>query len=494
MASTVHIIGGGLGALSGAIHLACRGFQVELFEQNRQLGGKMGEIWMGPYRFDTGPSLLTMPEVIEDLFQVAGCDSTDFFQMIPLSRLCRYFFADGSLLDASVDEAQMQAAIAALCPEDAQAYPSFLQYTRRIYELTQDTFLRTPIHELRQLCRLRHLPTLLRLSQIDPFRTMHGAITQHFSDPRMIQLFDRYATYSGSDPFQAPATLNIIPYVEYGLGGYYIQGGMYRLVEALAQVAQQQGVVIHLGARVEKILVTAGHVRGVSVDGEEYGADYVLCGADVVTTYNSLLDGLESEAESLNRLEPSLSGMVFLWGVNREFARLEHHNILFSADYRGEFQRIFQEQHVPDEPTVYVAITSKRDPGHAPAGCENWFVLLNMPYLTEDQDWELETKWMRQAVLARLQAVGVDVAPHIEVEHILTPRDFQELYGSNRGSIYGISSNARSTAFKRPPNRCRHVKGLYFAGGSSHPGGGIPLVLLSGKIASKLVMDAEGRA
>ncbi|MXV74698.1 phytoene desaturase [Candidatus Poribacteria bacterium] len=485
----VAVIGGGLGALSGAIRLAKLGFSVQLFEKNPKIGGKVNEAILNGYRFDTGASLLTMPFVIEELFDFAGFKRSDYLNFVPIDPICRYFFPDGSMMDASADKAKMETAIAQLSPNDVEAYKRFLKYAERIHDLTAEIFMFTPIHEFRKLMRPQYFQTLFRLHQIDPFRTVHQSVSRFFSDPRLVQLFDRYATYNGSDPFQAPATLNIIPYIEYGLGGYYIRGGIYRLVEALETVASERGVQIYTSAEVERICHVSKRVNGIQVNGEKVDADYVLCGADAVVAHYELIDGHQHQREKVNKLEPSLSGMVFLWGIKGKHPRLAHHNIIFSSDYNTEFRQIFKHQQVPDAPTIYIAITSKADAAHAPVDGENWFVLLNMPYLAPGQMWEKEKVRMRTVVLDRLKALGFDISDRIEVEQIYTPEDFAELYASNQGSIYGVSSNSKTTAFKRLPNRSRLLKGLYFAGGSVHPGGGIPLVILSGKMAATLLAE-----
>ena len=490
----VAVIGGGLGALSGAIRLARLGLSVQLFEKNPKIGGKVNEVVLEGYRFDTGASLLTMPSVIDELFDFAGFKRSDYLDFVLIDPICRYFFSDGAVMDASANQAKMRIAIQELSPDDVEAYQRFLKYAGRIHTLTSEIFMFTPIHEFKKLMKPRHFRTLFRLHQIDPFRSVHESVSRFFSDPRLIQLFDRYATYNGSDPFQAPATLNIIPYIEYGLGGYYVKGGIYRLVDALGTVARELGVRIHTSAKVEKICHDRKRVRGVQVNGKKVEADYVLCGTDAVVAYNELIDGHQKRRERLNRLEPSLSGMVFLWGVRAKHPKLAHHNIVFSSDYDAEFKQIFKHQQVPDEPTIYIAITSKADAAHAPTGGENWFVLLNMPYLAPEQVWETEKGRMRAMVLDKLKRLGFDIADRIAVEQVYTPEDFSELYASNRGSIYGISSNSRMTAFKRIPNRSRRLDGLYFAGGSVHPGGGIPLVILSGKMAATLIAeDNESR-
>ena len=491
---TVAVIGSGLGALSGAIRLARLGFSVQLFEKNPKLGGKVNEVVLADYRFDTGASLLTMPYVIDELFDFSGFKRSNYLDFVLIDPICRYFFPDGSMMDASADKEKMKTAIAQLSPSDVKAYERFLKYAERIHHLTAEIFMFTPIHEFRKLMRPRHFRTLFRFHQIDPFRTVHQSVSRFFSDRRLVQLFDRYATYSGSDPFQAPATLNIIPYIEYGLGGYYIKGGIYRLVDALKAVACELGIQMHTSAKVEKICHDGKRVSGVQVNGEKIEANYVLCGADAIVAHDELIDGHQTRQKRLNRLEPSLSGMVFLWGVRTKHPTLAHHNIIFSSDYSTEFKQIFRDWQVPNEPTIYIAITSKADAAHAPAEGENWFVLLNMPYLVPGQMWEKEKIRMRKVVLDRLKTLGLDIADQIEVEQIYTPKDFSELYASNQGSIYGVSSNSKTTAFRRLPNRSRLLTGLYFAGGSVHPGGGIPLVILSGKIAATLIYENHNRS
>ncbi len=492
MPKKVTVVGGGLAGLSSALRLAKMGFDVTLFEQNRSLGGKMNELRLDGYRFDTGPSLLTMPFVVDELFRFIEAEPSDSLEYIPLDPLCRYQFPDGTVFDASMDPVSMEAEIRRVAPDDVRSYRRFLRYSKRIFEHTADLFLWNPIHEISLSRFPMYLKSLTLLHRIDPLRTVHKAVASHFQDPKLIQLFDRYATYNGSDPYQAPATLNIIPYVEFGLGGFYISGGMYRLVEILQQMARARGVRIHHSTRVEKIQHNGEQVAGVRVGGESYRADYVICNVDVVTAYNQLLENLPHLHRQVTALEPSLSGLVFFWGKRGVTPDLKHHNIFFSNDYRQEFRQLFQELRAPDDPTVYIAISSKTDPGDAPAGRENWFVLVNMPYMFGSQNWSRFVGETRQQVFRKLRAHGIDIASDIELEEVLTPVDFFRLFGSNKGSIYGVSSNSRTTAFQRHPNRSRDIRGLYFASGSVHPGGGIPLVLLSGRMAATLIAEQEG--
>jgi len=489
MNKRVAIIGGGLGGLSAAIRLAHQGFQVQLFEKNESLGGKMNLFASKDFQFDTGPSLLTMPFVIDELFDSMGENRVEYLEFLPIDPICRYFWEDGSTLDARADTPKMIDEIKKVSESDADKYKDFLVYTKRIYDITADVFLFKPIHELKKLANWNTFLKLFRVPQIDPFRTVHEGVSRYFKHPKLVQLFDRYATYNGSNPYQAPATLNIIPYVEYGLGCFYIKGGMYQLVNSLKRLAKKFGVEIHTGARVEKILHQQNRVQGIQVNGEKIQADFVISNADVVVAFNELIDGFPKKQERLNRLEPSLSGVVFLWGIDKQHPQLAQHNIIFTADYELEFKQIFEEKKIPDDPTIYIAITSKLDPVHAPAGGENWFVLINVPYLNENQNWDAEVIRLKKLILEKLNKLGIDISGHIQIEKIINPQDFYDQYRSNRGSIYGISSNDRMTAFRRPANRSREIKGLYFAGGSTHPGGGVPLAMLSGKMCADLILE-----
>ncbi len=491
MGKTVAVIGGGLGALSASIRLARLGFRVKLFEKNNYLGGKMNEFRHQAYRFDTGPSLLTMPFIIDELFHFTGLNRSRYLQFYPVEPVCKYFFPDGSRFSTSTNLITMLENLELTFPKEKAAYINFLEYSGKIFHTAAELFLFTPWHEASKLIQWKTLHALGTAYRIDPFRTVHQGVSRFFSDPRLIQIFDRYATYNGSNPFRAPATLNIIPYVEYELGSFYIAGGMYRLIHELERIARELGVEIQTAAEVDKIAHIQGKVTGLWVAGELVPADYIVSGSDVVNTFEKLIEGYEKRRKKLVKLEPSLSGLVFLWGIKKQHSELHHHNIFFSADYRKEFSQIFEEHRIPEDPTIYVSITSKSDPDHAPPNCENWFVLLNLPYLTSVVNWHTEIEKIRQVVLTKLKAQGLDLSASIELEKVYTPDDFQKLYHSNRGSIYGISSNSRLTAFRRPANRDRSLSGLYFAGGSVHPGGGIPLALLSGKMVAELIGEKE---
>ncbi len=493
MEKTVSVIGGGLGGLAGAIRLAKSGFNVQLYEKNRSLGGKMNEIKANGYRFDTGPTLVTMPFVLKELFEFSGFSFEEYINLVMVDPICRYFFPDGTVFDASSDMNKMLAAIESISPVDVENYKRFYDYSQRIYDITADLFMFSALHEPEILLNRRTLLKLLKVNQIDPFRTVDKAVRSFFKDERLVQIFNRYSTYNGSDPFQAPATLNIIPFVEYGLGGYYIKGGLYRLVETLEHIALQLGVRIYKETSVERILHKNNQISGIKVDGETVASDYVVCNADIVYTFNHLIAEKPEITRKMNRFEPSLSGLVFLWGMKNDVLMLKHHNIFFSESYRNEFIDIFDRKTAPDDPTVYISISSKQDVDHAPPGKMNAFILINMPYLNSNLDWMHIEKEMRNKIYKKFQMLDMDVQGQIEFDKVITPQMFCDMYHSNRGSIYGISSNNKSMAFKRPANRNRQIDGLYFCGGSVHPGGGVPLALLSGKLVSELIVKRSGK-
>jgi phytoene desaturase len=491
MDKKVTVIGAGLGGLAAAIRLAALGMKVTVYEKNSRPGGKMNEEKWSGFRFDTGPSLLTMPEVIEDLFNVYNRKTSDYINLVKIDPTCRYFFADGTTIDTYSDLNKMLKILENESPNQMKTYQNFLTYVNRLYNDAAEMFLFTPIHEFRILYEKLTAKKLIQFGRIDAFSTVHTRLTKFFSDPRLIQIFDRFATYNGSNPFQAPATLNIIAHVELNQGGYYIQGGMYRLVESMLKISENMGIVIHYDSEIQEILHDQNDCKGVRVNHEKIESDYVVCNADVVYTYNHLINGFDKRRKKLNKLEPSLSGIVFLWGIKGKFQQLSHHNIFFSGDYKLEFRELFQNKSAPTDPTVYISITSHQDQDHAPKGYENWFVLVNMPYLSDQQDWTEIVPRIRQAIMDKLSQKGIEISGLIDQEKVLTPKDLESLYKANRGSIYGISSNKQLSAFLRPPNRSRELKNMYFVGGSTHPGGGIPLVLLSAKHVSEIISRRE---
>lgn len=489
----VVIIGAGIGGLSAAIRLALAGWRVSVYEKNPQVGGKMGELAADGFRWDLGPSVITMRHVFESLFAAAGRSLDDYLDLRPVNPLTRYFYPDGTELDASADLTAMAQRIAALDERDVEGYLSYLAHAARIHRITGKVFIYDRPPRPQSFAKV----PLQDWLKADPLRTMQQAIEAHVRTPHLRQLLGRFATYVGGSPFEAPATLNVIAHVELTGGVWYPKGGIYAIARAFERLARELGVAIHTECGVQRIDITDGRATGVTLaSGDQIAADAVVSNLDVTTVYERLLPDSPAVQRRLTRLrayEPSCSGFVLLLGVEGRAEALAHHNIFFSADYRREFDAIFKQQVAPRDPTIYVAVTSKTDPEHAPPGCENWFVLVNAPPLSDRFDWEANASSYRDHILERLASFGVDVRQRIAYERVLTPVDLAAMTGAHRGALYGPSANSKWTAFRRPHNRCADVRGLYFAGGTTHPGGGVPMVTLSGKVAAELVVEDAAR-
>jgi phytoene desaturase len=486
--SDVVVIGTGVGGLSAAIRLARQGRRVVVFEQNAQVGGKMGEFVQAGFRWDTGPSVITMRPVLEALFAAAGRRLDDYLTLIPIDPVTRYIYPDGAQIDVSRDLARTVAQIAARAPRDVEGYLAFLAYAAQQHRITAPVFTFGPPPSLTSLSRV----SLRDALRVDAFCTLEAAIRRYVHSPYLRQIFGRFATYVGASPYLAPATLSVIAHIELTEGVWYPRGGVYSIARALERLATELGVEIRTNCPVRRIAITNGAASGVILaDDSLVAAQTVIANVDVATVYARLLapgDSAPQQVARIAQMEVSSSGFGLLLGVEGEHPQLAHHNIFFSSNYPREFDQIFRQGIPPEEPTVYIAITSKTDPEHAPPGCENWFVLVNAPPLGPGFDWTVQQKPYRDRVLQRLADFGYDVRDRIRAEAMFTPLDLERLTGAWRGALYGASLNHWLSPFRRPPNRSSWVRGLYFVGGATHPGGGVPLAALSGQLAAEMAL------
>lgn len=491
MAEKAIVIGAGLGGLAVSAQLAAEGYQVDVYEKNSSPGGKMQQCRIGGYRFDTGPSLLTMPFILENLFTRCGREISQYLKWSEPSPLCRYVYHDGTVFDNFSDRKKTEREIMSFAPEDAGAYSDFLDHSEKLYNRTSDAFLFNPLYDMSDLRSLSPTDFL----KIDAFSTVSERVDKAFQSRYLRQFFKRFTTYNGSSPFKAPATLNVIPHVELNQGGYYVHGGMYGIAEALHQLASEMGAVFHFNTVVEQIEVRNASVTGVHLDdGRKVDScDLLIANSDATDTILNLLpDGAVSNRKKRKHrsIEPSCSGFVLMLGCSRRWEQLKHHNIFFSKNYRREFDDIFEKRTMPSDPTIYIANTSHTDPRDAPDGGSNLFVLVNAPYTDPSQDWDTIEPSYSSFVIDRMEERGLGhLRQSIDSMRTITPPEFEKRYGSNRGSIYGTSSNNRFSAFVRPRNKLRELQNLYLVGGSTHPGGGIPLVLQS----ASNVMELLGR-
>lgn len=473
------VIGGGLGGLAAALRLRAAGARVTLTEKNPVCGGKAAEVRAAGYRWDTGPSLLTLPSVLEDLFTACGTPMSEYLTLERVTPVCRYFWRDGTVLDE--DEAFFKR------PEVA----AFLRYARGIWELSGEAYLTRPPQELWRALVPRNWPKLVHLPKVATFATVASSTARRFSDPHLRQLFQRFATYNGSNPFQAPATFNVIPYVEATFGAWYPRGGIARLPESLTTLARRLGVDVRTRTR-----VVHASTDGVELDdGTHLQPDALVCNGDVIRAHAEWIrfPGHEREAARLARPQRSLSGMVLLLGLRHRHPQLAHHNIFFSNDYPREFHDLFTRRVPPADPTIYLSATSRTAPEDAPPGGDNAFILVNAPSETQSIDWSREGPEWAERILDLLESRGLTgLRDQIEYRQLITPADFAARDLSTHGALYGWASHSPLTALLRPPLASPLDPRLFFVGGTTHPGGGIPLVLLSAKMVTELILRRFG--
>lgn len=479
------VVGSGIAGIASAIRLALKNYSVDVFEANAYPGGKLTVLELDQYRFDAGPSLFTMPQYVEELFHLAGKDPHESFDYVRIPTACHYFFEDGTFLRFPADRQDLKNEIENKLKVDFHPLEMHLKRSKLIYDATHKAFMERSLHKVSSHLSFDTLKCIAHIPWLNIFTTMHKANEKALNHLKLVQIFDRYATYNGSNPYSAPGILNIIPHLESGFGTFFPKKGMHSITTSLVELAQDLGVNFHFNSKVDEIIEDGKIVKGVVVNGDFIPGDVVVCNSDIKPAYKHLLKKVEAPKKTLHQ-EPSSSAMIFYWGIKKEFPQLDLHNIFFSDDYEMEFSTMFSDKSVCDDPTVYVHISSKVVKSDAPTGSENWFVMVNVPS-NSGQDWEELRSRIRQNVLEKLSRIlKEDLIDLIEVEDYLDPIRIEQRTSSHAGALYGSSSNERMAAFFRHPNFSK-IKGLYFVGGSVHPGGGIPLCLLSAKIATELV-------
>jgi phytoene desaturase len=480
------IIGSGVGGLATAVRLARRGYRVKVFEANHSYGGKATKIEKDGFFWGFGPSLFTLPELLDELFVLCGRKPEDYYKYHKIDPICRYFFSDGTRLNAYADRQKFAAEIETVTSEPAEHVIAHLDKIKRVYYLTKDIFLFKSVHKACSYLNLKPFKALFHINDIGINTNLNKVNQQTFKDPRIVQLFNRYATYNGSDPYIAPATLNVIAHPEYNQGAYFLDGGMPDLSRSLYQLATELGVDFIFNSTVGKIEIKDKAAVGVVVNGQFHKADIVASNMDVVYTYRKLIPE-QKAPERILKQPKSTSAIIFYWGINRTFPELDLHNIFFSGDYPQEFHYLTEKKLIYHDPTVYIFISKKYQPQHAPDGKENWFTLINVPH-DAGQNWDELVAEARKNIMTKLnQSLGVDIEPLIVSETINYPKSIEAQTLSYLGSLYGNASNNKYAAFLRHPNFSSKIKNLYFCGGSVHPGGGVPLCLLSAKIIDELI-------
>lgn len=480
------VIGCGIAGIAAAIRLSVKGYNVTVFEKNSVPGGKLAIHKQDGYAFDIGPSLFTEPDELEALFELAGESIQEYITYHKLDSSCKYFFPNGKSLQTWSDKELLSNEFTEKINEPGENVIRYLEKSAHLYNKIGSVFLNTPFQKRKIWRRKLFFKAFTTVRPYLLFNTLNSYNESCFKTGEAIQLFNRFATYNGSDPYQAPAMLSIIPHVELNKGVYYPGGGMISIINALHKLALKKGVQFVFDTTVQRIISTNNNAKGVVVNNENIFSDVVISNTDIYFTAKNLLFD-ERAAKQIQKREQSSSAVIFLWGVKKQFPQIQLHNIFFSSDYKAEFKTLFQLRSFYKDPTIYVNVTSRAEAGHAPEGRENWFVMINVPS-DRGQDWEKAIPFLKQQVLKKLRGMlKDDLEPLIETEHIITPPQLEKNTAAFGGAIYGASSNNQRNAFLRHPNFSKEINDLYFCGGTVHPGGGIPLCLKSAKIVEELV-------
>lgn len=485
------VIGSGIAGLASALRLAKKGFNVDVFESNGFFGGKINSVISEEgFRFDRGPSVFTAPHYMKELYDL--CDE-DFekFEMVDFGKSFNYFFNDGTRLKLSTKKNEIIDELSSKLNENPNTINNYLKKAKQKYDSITPLFVEKSLHKWKTLLGIKFLRALVNIPKYKLMSTMNQENTAVFKNPKTVQIFNRFASYNGSDPFKAPAMLNMICHMEMNLPLYFPKKGMFQITEAVYNLALKQNVKFHFNEKVTKINVEQGKVKGVTTKNGTYNSDVVFSNMDVSFTYEKLLTNEDHPKKILDQPRSS-SAIVFYWGINKEFPELSLHNLLFTDDYKKEFNGVFDAKETQDDPSIYINITSKYVKDDAPSGNENWFTMINAP-INIGQDWEKETQRIRKLLVKKINKVlNTDIEKHIISEKIMNPDFIENIYSCKGGSIYGNASNNKYAAFLRHPNFSKKIKGLYFVGVSVHPGGGIPLALNSAKIATEIMSKDFG--
>lgn len=500
MSAPVGVIGAGLGGLAAACTLAARGLRVVLFERNTWLGGKAAVLDEGGFRFDMGPTILTVPRVLERIFAEAGERMEDHLDLRRLDPQWRCFFADGSVMDLHEDIDAMEAHLGAVTPGAEAGYRDFMAIATKLNEVSEKFFFWRPVEGIRDTIDLRRNMSAETIRDVLALRmgtTVAATIRGRVRDKRVAQMLDHFVQYVGSSPYGSPAVLCGIAQMQTGQGVWYPMGGTRAVPAALENLARRLGVEIRLGTGVSRIESAGGRVSGViTQQGERVALSAVVSNMDSVRVHRELLDGAPARRFARRwKREPACSGVVLYLGLDRAYDQLLHHDFVFSRDPEEEFHWIYDKGEPAPDPTCYIAAPARTEAGVAPSGGEALYVLVHTPYLRPHHDWRAMLPAYRRVILDKLaRTAGMrDIESRIRVERVLTPQDIHDRYAVLDGAIYGLASHGRFFGAFKPGNRSRDLPGLYLAGGAAHPGPGMPMVLMSGWIAAD-ALDADRRS
>jgi len=498
--NTVVVVGGGLGGLAAACTLAARGYAVTLCDKNSWVGGKAAVLAEQGFRFDMGPTILTIPGVLKRIYAEAGRDLKNHLDLVPLDPQWRSFFDDGTSLDLFADVDRMAATLDAYAPDtgSGQGYARFMDLSERLHRLSNNYFFWRSVGGMKDMFDPRRGLSLSIMKEVMGMRlgrSVAGTVRSFVSDERAAQMLDHFTQYVGSAPDASPAVLCSIAHMQSHEGVWYPRGGTGAVPRALASLAVDLGVEIRTKTPISRIIVEGGRVRGVeTAAGETIAAGAVVSNSDSVRTHRELVDGPpRNRFLNRRRYEPACSGVVLYLGLDKRYEQLIHHNFIFSADPHEEFEMIYRRGEPAPDPTCYVCAPAVTEPAVAPPGGEALYVLVHTPYLRPHHDWSKMFAPYRRRIIEKLESTAgmKDLEKHIVFERALTPQDIHDRYHVLNGAIYGLASHGTFLGAFKPANRSPDIEGLYLAGGSAHPGPGMPMVMMSGWIAADCV-DRDG--
>ncbi len=517
----VVVIGGGLAGLSSAVECAASGLSVAIVEANEHLGGKMNVLSVpfagnehapaGRFTFDMGPTIVTMPNVLRGIIERSGRRTEDYIDLVDLDPQWRCFFEDGTKIDLFKSVDTMRAQLDRLFPGSGagQGYARFVEYSRRMYRLSEQVFFYKDIGGVGDMMRAGppRDPALLRdVLAMRMHSTMAATVHSKVPEAHTRQLVEHFLQYVGSSPFLAPAILSLIAAAQVDHGCWYPRGGTRMVARSLERIAQEEGVEFILGSKVTRIMSSGNRATGVELaDGRRVNGANVVSNCDVQRTCRDLLDTprAKSRLASIARTyKPACSGVVLYLGLTRRYEHLAHHDFLFSKDSRREFDDIYTRGIPTEDPTLYLAVPSRTEAEgvQAPQGCESMYILVHTPYLRPEHKWLEDDgtpgptlRHYREVILTKMRRFGMeDIDRHIAVERYLTPTQIDRMYNAEGGAIYGLASHGRLAGGFKPRNRSRVLDNLYLAGGSANPGPGVPMVLMSGVTAAQSLMADIG--
>ena len=482
----VAIIGSGLGGICSAIRLKKKGFDVDVFEKNEFPGGKLSTFKLGDFRFDAGPSLFTMPHLVDELFSICNENPRNFFNYKKKTIHCKYFWNDGKKFTAYSDKNKFFNEVEKEFNISGNVVKKYLSKAEIKYNLTEKIFLNKSLHKLSTYLNTDTIKALFKINFFQINKTLNKVNQDELKNKYLVQMFNRYATYNGSSPYKTPGMMSLIQHLENHYGTYIPEGGMYEIAKSLYKLANKIGVKFNFNSEITNLKVDNKKIKYIEINNiKKIEADYVISNVDTHHFYHKLL-GNKISHSSL-KSERSSSAVIFYWCMKNINTNLDLHNIFFASDYKSEFESIFEKKELYNDPTIYVNITSKDVKNDAPKNSENWFVMVNAPQ-NANQNWDSEIKILKKVIIEKLEKIlNININDKLIEEKIYSPVDLDKNTNSYLGSLYGTSSNDMFSSFLRHPNFSRKLKNVFFCGGSVHPGGGIPLCILSSKIISELI-------